>query len=82
MLAAQFYEVNCISRHTDSKLRIFLGMFHCIEQHFAVEHIHIQVVRTLCKLTVHHCHKILHASLVVHTQRLWNNRECVAYSIL
>ena len=68
MLAAQFDEVNCVTRYTDCQLRILLGVLHSIHEHLAVKHVHVQVVSTLCEVTVHQSNEVLDTCLIVNTK--------------
>ena len=82
MFTAQFDKINRISWYTDSKLRIFFRVFHCIFQHFAVQDIYIQVVCAFGEVTVHHGHQVLNTGFHIYTEWFRNDRECVADTIL
>src|ERR1044071_4740488 len=44
LFASQSHEVHCITRDSDCKRWVFFRMFHGVEQHGAIEHVHIHVV--------------------------------------
>ena len=46
VLTAELDEVDSITTDADGQLRILFGMLHSIFQHFAVEHVHVEVVCT------------------------------------
>ena len=61
VFTTQLHEVYSIAGNTDCKLRIFLGMFHRIIKHLAVQNIYVQVVSAFGEVTVHHCNEIFNA---------------------
>ena len=82
MLTAQLDEIDSITRDTDGELGIFLRMFHRVFQHFAVQHVHVQVVRSLYEITVHHRYQVLNTCLTVYAQRFRDDGERVADAVL
>src|SRR3954453_4265878 len=43
LFAAQSNEIHRVSRDAYCELRVFLGMVHRIQQHFAIQYIHVHV---------------------------------------
>ena len=82
MFTAEFHEVDGITGHADRQLRIFLRMFHGILKHLAVKDIDIQMMRALGEIAVHHCHEILDSLLRGRAERLRNDGERVADTVL
>ena len=82
MFTAEFHEVDGITGHADRQLRIFLRMLHGILKHLAVKDIDIQMMRALGEIAVHHCHEILDSLLRGRAERLRNDGERVADTVL
>src|SRR5690606_13347017 len=76
----------CVARYADGQLRIFLRMFHRVEQHFTVHHVHVQVLTTFNgrfveEVTIHQTREVSFTYFVVFTQRIWHVREGVRDTI-
>ena len=70
MLAAESDEVHSVTGNADCELWILLRVLHCILKHLSVENVHIEVVCTLCEVTVHHCDEVVDLVLLSWTERL------------
>ena len=82
MLSGEFHEVYGIAADTYGELRIFFRMLHGIFKHLAVEHIHIQVVCTLCEVSVHHGDEVFHTLFVRRAKALGDDAEGVGNAVL
>ena len=61
LLTCQLDEVHSVTRHTDSELRILLGVLHSILKQLTVEHVHVEVMTTIgCEEAVHEVHQVAH----------------------
>src|SRR5690606_10790993 len=74
------------TRYTNGQLRIFLRVFHRIQQHFTVHDVHVQVLTTfngrfVMEVTIHQTREVSFTDFVVFTQRVWNDREGVRDTI-
>ena len=77
MCLGELVEIDRITGHADGDVRIQLGVLHRRDQLGAVEHVHVQVVRTLPELPVEHVRQIFRPVLVVLAQSGWNDGEGV-----
>lgn len=71
------HEVYCVSRYSDSQLRIIFWMFVCIYQCSSIEYIYIEVMRMLSKVSIHHIYKVFYLFFLVSTNSIWYDRECI-----
>src|SRR5690606_3263049 len=76
----------CVARYTDGQLRIFLRVFHRVEQHFTVHDVHVQVLTTfdgrfMVEVTIHQTREVGFTHFVVFTQRVWHDREGIRDTI-
>src|SRR5690606_13032954 len=83
---SQRVETYCVARYTDGQLRIFLRMFHRIEQHFTVHDVHVQVLTTfdgrfVVEVTIHQACQVGLTHFIVFTQRVWHDGEGVRDTI-
>ena len=82
MFAAQLGEVHGIARYADRQLRIVLGMLHGVFEHRTVQHVDVQVVCALRKVTVEHRHQVLDPLLFGRAQRFGDDREGIRDAVL
>ena len=75
-------EVYGIPGYTNGQSRVLIRMFHGVNQGFAAENIDIQMVRTLCKVTIENIGQVLNPLFQSVTQRIGHNRERIADTIL
>ena len=68
VLARELGEVHSVTRNADCKLRVLLGVLHCIHQHLTIQNVHVEVVCTLRKVTIHHRYKVLDTGSLVNTE--------------
>ena len=61
LLFGQINELNRIAGYTDCKVRIFrlFRMFHCIDQLFCTEYIHIQMMCSAIKIAIENICQVL-----------------------
>src|SRR5262245_45638826 len=53
LLAGQTHEVDRVARDANRQVRILLGMVHRVEEHLAIQHVHVHVVPGRAKERVH-----------------------------
>eukprot|EP00123_Amoebidium_parasiticum_P011590 comp20802_c0_seq2/m.27381 comp20802_c0_seq2/g.27381 ORF comp20802_c0_seq2/g.27381 comp20802_c0_seq2/m.27381 type:complete len:542 (+) comp20802_c0_seq2:380-2005(+) len=78
---SQAHKVDGVTTDTDGQLGVVLRVGHGIFECLAVQHIHVQVVCTLLKVSVKKCAQVLQTILGSLTQRSGDNRERVANTV-
>ena len=58
LLAGQAHEVHRVTGNADGELRVFLRVIHRVEQHRAVEDIHVHVISAGAEERVQHAHQV------------------------
>src|SRR5205823_2914828 len=43
LFARQTHEIDCVAGDANGQMRIFFWMLHCIQQHVAIQHVHVHV---------------------------------------
>ena len=82
LLAGQPDEVHGVAGNPDRELRILLRMIHRVEQHLAMQHVHIQMVPALGEITVEQRNQILTLLFRSFPERTRHDRKRVADSVL
>ena len=73
LLTCQVDELNSVATHTDSEVLVLflLWVLHSILELVDTEYVHVQVVRTLVKVTVQYTYQCLGTLLVVVAESTW-----------
>ena len=83
LLLREREELDGVAGHADGEVGVF-GLFRmglCVKQLFHAEHVHVQVVGSLLKVSVHHGHQLLGAFFVAMAQGVRANGLGVADAI-
>src|SRR5690554_6048327 len=78
----QLDKVNSITGYPDSQLWVFLRMFHCIQQGLPVQHVHVQVMGILDKITVKNRDQITDLILLIPAKGIRHDGEGIGNTIL
>lgn len=72
LFLCQLVEVYRITRYTDSKIGISLGVFISLNKRFLIQNIYIEVVRIIREVSVKHGHKVCRSLLLGLSERIGN----------
>ena len=61
LLAGELVEVDSVARNADGQVGVILGVLIRLHQRLAVEHVDVDVVRTLCKVAVQNVDEVIDA---------------------
>lgn len=82
VFAAEFYEVDGVAGNSYGELRVVFGVFHCVEEHLAIENVYVEMVGAFGEVAVHHADEVFNAFFVRRTEALRDNAEGVRDAVL
>ena len=77
LFAREFTEINGIAGNSDSKVRIFFGVFISLNEGFAVKDINIKVMSVIKEISLKDRNEVIHAFLLGFTQCIGDDRESI-----
>ena len=83
LLSCQIDELHSVSGYTDREVCILflLRMLHRVDQFLCSEHVHVQVMCSLIKVSVEYVYKIVLALVVIMSQSSRADRLCIGDSV-